>query len=146
MADPQPTSDLPEPDSQATSENDKQPEDVHMETADGSDDEYIEESYYVVANIPAELWPKRKRVTAEDGTMAPSKYAIIGLESDTPMLEIDGVICEGRHDELLGTSVVFEAEEGEENDDGDTQVRAEPFAVTSKVISFQTINIELRSK
>ncbi|KAJ2809826.1 hypothetical protein FBU31_008119 [Coemansia sp. 'formosensis'] len=97
--------------------------------------EYKVEEYYVVAVLPTGTL--KRAYDSESGESQP-KYAMIDIESDQPMLELEGHIYRGTSDELLGTSLVFDAGASEA---GSEQASAELIAKTSRVITFYPVNV-----
>ncbi|KAF7291468.1 TFIIIC-sub6 domain-containing protein [Mycena kentingensis (nom. inval.)] len=66
-----------------------------------ADDDYDdeEEVFYVTLDLGG----------AVDSALIPSSqsYRLIGLDTPTPFLQISGAVFRGRHDELLGTELLF---------------------------------------
>ncbi|KAI8323220.1 hypothetical protein GQ54DRAFT_258567 [Martensiomyces pterosporus] len=111
---------------------------------DSSSDECdyeTDEEFYVVASLPAGVLQKAQDRAAENGDGRP-KYAIIGMDTDRPLLEIEGMIHQGVCDELLGTSMVFKVET---SDDSEEKAKAEFVAKTSRVVKFHAVKIRRRA-
>ncbi|KAJ1884352.1 hypothetical protein LPJ66_010654 [Kickxella alabastrina] len=67
------------------------------------------------------------------------QYAIIDVDTERPMLEIEGDIFLGSQDELLGTHLLFDIDA--ENDDGTERTKADLVGATSRTIVFQPARI-----
>ncbi|KAJ1946379.1 hypothetical protein GGF37_001201 [Kickxella alabastrina] len=67
------------------------------------------------------------------------QYAIIDVDTERPMLEIEGDIFLGSQDELLGTHLLFDIDA--ENDDGTERTKADLVGATSRTIVFQPAKI-----
>ncbi|KAF7293188.1 TFIIIC-sub6 domain-containing protein [Mycena chlorophos] len=69
-------------------------------------DEYEEEEevVYVTLDLGGDV----------DSALLPSSksYRLIGLDTPTPFLQLSGTIFKGRHDELLGTELLFTEDQG----------------------------------
>ncbi|KAJ2384663.1 hypothetical protein GGI23_006880 [Coemansia sp. RSA 2559] len=132
--------------------------DMQLPMASGNDSqndeenyEYIEEEFFVVASLPDDAiskvqnsWKRNKEdgisdqeetadSSADPRTSVP-KYAIIDVDTERPMLEIEGIIYQGVPDELLGTSMLFDI-----GTDSSESMRAELVGTTSRVIHFHPV-------
>ncbi|KAJ1645095.1 hypothetical protein LPJ64_003278 [Coemansia asiatica] len=67
------------------------------------------------------------------------QYALIDLDTDQPMLELEGAIYMGKHEELLGTHLIFDIDA--EDDEGSERSNVELMAATSKTIIFHPVKM-----
>ncbi|KAJ2782165.1 hypothetical protein H4R18_002430 [Coemansia javaensis] len=91
-----------------------------------SEGEYEEEEFYVVATLPANALEQ-----ARGGSQQPH-YALVDIDSDRPMLELEGAIYQGTNDELLGTAMLFDVTE-----DADARL----VGTTSRVVAFRPVQV-----
>ncbi|KAJ2808791.1 hypothetical protein H4R20_000649 [Coemansia guatemalensis] len=104
-----------------------------------TESEYDEEEYYVVATLPAGAIKEARKDTR--GTHEPH-YALIDMDTERPLLEIEGTIFQGAKDELLGTAMLFDTVvKDEESEEVDTRL----VAATSKVVSFNPVSFIRRA-
>ncbi|KAJ2525200.1 hypothetical protein GGI11_000233 [Coemansia sp. RSA 2049] len=138
--------------------------DAHRSTTSDNEDsentdedyEYVEEEFFIVAALPddainkaQESWKRGKNPAVLDdghedsasndglafGAHRIPKYAVIDIDTERPMLEIEGSIYQGMPDELLGTSMLFDI-----NTDSSGSMRAEVAGTTSRVITFYPVD------
>ncbi|KAJ1665221.1 hypothetical protein IW140_003509 [Coemansia sp. RSA 1813] len=127
-----------------------------QEDVDKDGCEYVEEEYFIVATLPEDeiskihnRWKQNNRnVIPDQGEPADSsidhkthipKYAIIDVDTERPMLEIEGTIYRGVPDELLGTNMLFDI--GAANSES---MSAELVGTTSRVINFHPVKFHKR--
>ncbi|KAJ1822950.1 hypothetical protein LPJ56_000466 [Coemansia sp. RSA 2599] len=67
------------------------------------------------------------------------QYALIDLDTDQPMLELEGAIYVGRHEELLGTHLLFDIDA--EDEEGSERSNVELLGATSKTIIFHPVKM-----
>ncbi|KAJ2710403.1 hypothetical protein H4R19_003760 [Coemansia spiralis] len=123
------------------------------EAQDGAQDsEYDEEEFYVVAALPAGAVSRARSAaqSREGGSSAGGPlYALIDMDSEQPLLELEGSIYQGVKDELLGTAMVFDIAEsagdssdGPDHDAGEADARL--VATTSQVVMFHPVRLSKR--
>ncbi|KAJ2557517.1 hypothetical protein EV175_001293 [Coemansia sp. RSA 1933] len=142
-------------------DEEEEDEDIAMRRSesDASDDEnyeYVEKEYFVVASLPgnaisnAQSSQKQNEAgdsgdqedtpeRSEDSSEHVPKYAIIDVDTERPMLEIEGTIYQGVHDELLGSSMLFDI-----GADSSESRRADLVGTTSRVIHFHPVKFHKR--
>ncbi|KAJ1719854.1 hypothetical protein LPJ53_005448 [Coemansia erecta] len=104
------------------------------------DDEDDEDSDYENSNDDGEDDDESKRrARAQRGGRRVAQYALIDVDTTRPMLELEGSIYLGKHDELLGTHLLFDI--GADNEDGSERTRAELVGATSKTIVFDPVRL-----
>lgn len=135
--------------------------DNEQQDTSSSDYEEEEEVYYVVASLPGDVIKQARQKVAstskgdnpdskedekdkdarkdeaeeneeESGAM-PLNYALIDMDTDQPMLEIEGMFYQGIHDELLGTAMLFDVPS-----DSDDK-KASLLGTTSRVVNFHQV-------
>ncbi|KAF9476302.1 hypothetical protein BDN70DRAFT_882619 [Pholiota conissans] len=96
----------------------------------GPDDEYEDEEVFYVTLDMGNIEP----------TLVPSSssYRLIGLDSATPFLQLQGTILKGRHDMLLGTELIFT----DDKESHDWNKRSVGYvASTEQRIAFQEVTL-----
>ncbi|KAJ2360320.1 hypothetical protein H4S02_010595 [Coemansia sp. RSA 2611] len=116
---------------------------------DDSSSEYEEEDFYIVATLPAgsidqaklTAGTQRSHSTEIDDTTAVPHYALIDVDTDRPLLELEGTVYQGVQDEVLGSTMLFSRVAGDDDDgDGDADsADAVLLGTTSRVISFHPV-------
>ncbi|KAJ2372572.1 hypothetical protein IW150_004056 [Coemansia sp. RSA 2607] len=81
----------------------------------------------------------KKKARVQRGAGRIAQYALIDVDTARPMLELEGSIYLGRHEELLGTHLLFDIDA--ENEDGSERTRAELVGATSKTIVFDPVRL-----
>ncbi|KAJ2156799.1 hypothetical protein GGF46_004941 [Coemansia sp. RSA 552] len=117
--------------------------------------EYEEEEDYVIAALPLNAISRaqdalRSASAAADDDDAgsdsgePPQYAIIDVDSERPLLELEGAIYQGAWDELLGTGMLFDiAADADDPEDADAKL----VGTTSRVLGFHAVKFgKKRSK
>ncbi|KAF7773454.1 hypothetical protein Agabi119p4_5621 [Agaricus bisporus var. burnettii] len=99
-----------------------------IEDEEGEESEYEEEIEYVVLDLGN-----------TEPTLVPSSqtYRLIGLDTPTPYLQLSGTILQGRHENLLGSELLF-------TDDKDAMGKKKSVthvSTTSKRISFKEVRL-----
>ncbi|KAJ1729165.1 hypothetical protein LPJ61_003655 [Coemansia biformis] len=116
--------------------------------------EYEEEEFYMIATLPAGAVSRARSAAAGregEGDGRPL-YALIDMDSERPLLELDGNIYQGVKDELLGTAMVFDLAEGgsddeggggdDVDDDGESgEMDARLVGMTSQVVAFHPVRL-----
>ncbi|KAJ2899320.1 hypothetical protein GGI21_003673 [Coemansia aciculifera] len=107
-----------------------------------SEYEYKEEEYYVVAALPDDAlknaYSTSNKASGESESLQPH-YSIVDIESDRPLLELEGAIFQGTNDELLGTGLFFDS--GPVDSADPAKPSADLVAKTSRVIIFRPVAI-----
>ncbi|KAH8376231.1 hypothetical protein KR200_008004 [Drosophila serrata] len=108
---------------------------------DSSDSEYEEVEYLVFADFKNSIEPNELK--HEDAAIK-----VIGIESDTPMAEVNGHIYRGRYEYSVGTNLFFEKDNRDEKQAGDPlyesvcRQRYKYVDKSTKVISFERTYID----
>lgn len=108
---------------------------------DSSDSEYEDVEYLVFADFKNSIQPNELK--HEDAAIK-----VIGIESDTPMAEVNGHIYRGRYENSVGTNVFFEKEKREDKQAGDPlyesvcRQRYKYVDKSTKVIAFERAYID----
>ncbi|KAJ2823064.1 hypothetical protein IWW50_003944, partial [Coemansia erecta] len=111
--------------------------------------EYEEEEIYIIASLPSDALSRANTAAAAESNDAadpdkeqePPQYALIDVDSDNPLLELEGTIYRGIKDELLGSTMLFDIVK---NDDEASTVDAKLLGTTSQVISFHQVKFSKR--
>ncbi|KAJ2724666.1 hypothetical protein GGI07_001818 [Coemansia sp. Benny D115] len=114
--------------------------DTERETKDAEDDD--DDEYNEQRDVDAAETDANVRTGATHEMLAANyklaNYALIDIDTDRPMMEIEGVIYQGVWDELLGTHMLFDVEGGSES--------AELVASTSKTLVFHPVRINKKAQ
>ncbi|KAJ2472258.1 hypothetical protein IWW56_006182 [Coemansia sp. RSA 2131] len=113
----------------------------------GEDSEYEEEEFYIVASLPPGAISQAKAAANTndnndtDGEQGIAHCALIDVDSDSPLLELEGSIYRGIKDELLGSTMLFDIEVNEAEAEN---MDAKLLGITSQVISFHPVKFSKR--
>ncbi|KAJ2589234.1 hypothetical protein J3B01_002298 [Coemansia erecta] len=112
----------------------------------GEDSEYEEEEFYIVASLPPGAISQAKAAANTndkdaDGEQGIAHCALIDVDSDSPLLELEGSIYRGVKDELLGSTMLFDIEVNEAETEN---MDAKLLGITSQVISFHPVKFSKR--
>ncbi|XP_017061341.1 uncharacterized protein LOC108101494 [Drosophila ficusphila] len=106
---------------------------------DSSDSEYEDTEYLVYADFKNHVQPHQLK--HEDAAIK-----IIGIESDTPMAEVNGNIYRGRYEHSVGTNVFFEKDKDNLASDplfeSVCRQRYQYVDKSTKVISFERVYVD----
>ncbi|KQS70884.1 uncharacterized protein LOC113563683 [Drosophila erecta] len=106
---------------------------------DSSDSEYEDQDYLVFADFKNHIHPHQLK--HEDAAIK-----VIGIESDTPMAEVNGSIYRGRYEHSVGTNVFFEKEKDNLASDplfeSVCRQRYKYVNKSTKVISFERVYVD----